>query len=247
MKICFTLDDVIRAKTKQVAMVYQKYVNNDIELDQLDFTKNDMCETLGIENEDDYRKFLYEDYGFQVFSEAPVTTKALDRNFNLWLLDLEDMEDIPEVSIASTYEYNQSIGFTCFFLSRIANKVREIYFPKSNNELWDKGDVVVTADPNALMVKPDGKVSVKINTDYNKDCPSDLSYDSLQDLLDVLSFGPVHCSGGVFLVRAGHSQPGRHAAAEYGGISVLSYDGGSSCPSNPLAALAVLCTRLSCR
>lgn len=183
MKICFTLDDVIRAKTVQIGKIYKRNINGDIDLDALDFSTNDYQEIFSFKTKADWQKFLYSDYAYEIFGEAPVTTKGVDKEFNLWLIGLQDIDDDIEVSLANPFEFNASIGFTCFFLSKIATRVRELYFPMNSSEIWDKCDVLVTADPKLIEEKPEGKICVKINMPYNKDLEADYSFDSLSDAL----------------------------------------------------------------
>ena len=183
MKICFTLDDVIRAKTVQIGKIYKRNVNGNIDLDALDFSTNDYQEIFSFKTKADWQKFLYSDYVYEIFGEAPVTTKGVDKEFNLWLIGLQDIDEEIEVSLANPFEFNASIGFTCFFLSKIASRVREMYFPVDSSEIWNKCDVLVTADPKLIEEKPEGKICVKINMPYNKDLEADYSFDSLSDAL----------------------------------------------------------------
>lgn len=183
MKICFTLDDVIRAKTVQIGKIYKRNINGDIDLDALDFSTNDYQEIFSFKTKADWQKFLYSDYAYEIFGEAPVTTKGVDKEFNLWLIGLQDIDEEIEVSLANPFEFNASIGFTCFFLSKIASRVRELYFPVDSSEIWDKCDVLVTADPKLIEEKPEGKICVKISMPYNKDLEADYSFDSLSDAL----------------------------------------------------------------
>jgi len=186
MKICITLDDVLRAKTKQFGKIYKKGINNEVDLDSLDFSTNDLANIFNMTKKE-YNKFLYEDYSFEIFAEAPVMEKMLDKKLNLWHIKLNDEENI-ELMLANTKEFNTSIGYTCFFLSQIATRVREIYFPKNSTELWDKCDILITADPDLLDNAPVWLTTVKIETNYNKDCPSSKSYESLSKLLDDADF-----------------------------------------------------------
>ena len=195
MKICFTLDDVIRAKTIKIGETYKKYINPDINLDGLDLSTNDYCKIFGFKNEDEYEKFLYEDYAFDIFAHANVTKKSIDKEMILWHLNLQDYDcgdEKIELMIANPFEFNTSIGFTCFFLSKIATRIREFYFPADSLSIWDKCDVLVTADPRLINAKPEGKKCIKIEMPYNKDCEADITYSNLSeafnnnDMLDKL-------------------------------------------------------------
>lgn len=187
MRVCFTLDDVLRAKTRQFGKIYKKaFKADDDYLDSRDFTTNDLSTVFDFESRDKYNEFLYKDYPFEIFAEAPVMERMLDKRFNLWLLKAADDKNGTkmEFSISNPYEFNTSIGFTCFFLSQVATRIREFYFPVNSSDIWERCDVLVTADPKLLKEKPEGKLSIKINAPYNKDIDADIVYDSLSDLIN---------------------------------------------------------------
>lgn len=187
MKICFTLDDVIRAKTRQFGKILAK--SRGLEEDayaDIEITTNNLGKVFEFDSTTDYQEFLYKDYPFEVFAEAPVMERMLDKRFNLWTLDIENKEGCEDIEfmLANPFEFNASIGYTCFFLSQIATRIREFYFPKNSSDIWNKCDVLVTADPKLLAEKPEGKKSVKIEAPYNKDSEADLTYESLSKLIE---------------------------------------------------------------
>lgn len=187
MTICFTIDDVIRAKTAQIGNVYRKYIDNSVDMHALYEKDADFCEILFDGDEKEYKKFLYEDYPFEIFAEAKTTTSAVDKKFILWHMRLVEDEDIDaeiNVMLANPNEFNASIGNTCFFLSKIATRVRDFYFPLDSNSIWDKCDVLVTSDKNLLLNKPQDKISVKIEMPYNDNVDSDISYSCLEELIE---------------------------------------------------------------
>ncbi len=92
--------------------------------------------------------------------------------------------DDVEIILANPYEFNTSIGFTCFFLSQIATRVREFHFPKNSSDIWDKCDVLVTADPKLLAEKPEGKTAIEINMPYHEQLPADYSFAGFGAFLD---------------------------------------------------------------
>ena len=186
MKLCLTLDDVLRNKTVQLGKIYKKYINPDIDLETLDFSTNNYEDIFGFNSKKEFNKFLYEDYVFEVFGEATACEKTLDKKLNLWLLEQENNDDLEnklEVCISNPREFNASIGYTYFFLSKMATRIREVFFPIDSLEIWNKCDVLITADPVLLTNKPEGKTSIKIENDYNTNYESDYSYPSLADFL----------------------------------------------------------------
>lgn len=184
MRICITLDDVLRAKTEQICKIYKKKVNPEIELEKLDLSNDNLQEVLGFKNKEEYNKFLYEDYSFEVFAEASTCEKTIDKQLNLWHIDLSGEHDDVELILSNPFEFNQSIGYTYFFLSKIATRIREVNFPSDSSKIWDLCDVLITANNKLLNEKPDGKKSIKISTDYNKDTESDFTYNGLSEFLN---------------------------------------------------------------
>ena len=186
--ICITLDDVIRAKTKQFGKIFKKAgINPDLDIDSLTLETNQLKNEFQFKDAKEFKKFLYDDYPFEIFAEAGTVTKSLSNKLNLWLIKLsneEELEDKFKVILANPYEFNTSIGYTYFFLSQIATRVREVFLPADSSEIWDRCDILITADPKLLDEKPVGKTSIKIDTTYNKKCEADYSYEKLEDFLE---------------------------------------------------------------
>lgn len=189
MKICITLDDVLRAKTRQFGKIYKKAFGVDDEfLESRDFSTNDLCQVFGFESREKFNDFLYKDYPFEIFAEALPMERMLDKNFNLWTLKVCDENPGVDFMLANPFEFNTSIGFTCFFLSQIATRIREFCFPKDSSEIWKKCDILITAEPKLLKEKPEGKVVVKIEAPYNKDLDADMTYENLSSLMSDENF-----------------------------------------------------------
>ena len=68
-------------------------------------------------------------------------------------------------------------------MSKIGTKIREVYFPVDSFTIWDKCDVLITANPNLISNKPLNKKVVKIKTEYNNEVDADYSFNSLSDFL----------------------------------------------------------------
>lgn len=187
MKICITLDDVIRAKTTQIGKIYQKYINKDIDLDALDFSSGNYADIFGFGGKNEYDDFLYNLYSYEIFAEASTTERLIDKTLNLWHMNVNEYDDEDEhidVMLANTMEFNNSIGYTYFFLSKIATRIREIYLPSNSLDIWDKCDVLITADNKLLDNKPEDKIAIKIEMSYNKECSADYTYEKLSAFLE---------------------------------------------------------------
>ena len=167
LTIGITLDDVLRAKTAQIGKIYKKYIDSNINLEKLDFSTDNYTKIFNFKSKTDFIKFLYEDYVFEIFGEAGMVEKTLDKELNLWHIALNDDDEIDEevkLILTNSREFNASIGYTYFFLSKMGTRIREVYLPEDYMTIWDKCDVLITADKKLLSKKPDNKISVKIDT-----------------------------------------------------------------------------------
>ena len=188
MKICITLDDVLREKTKEIIKVYKKFVDHELDPSTVDISTGDLAKALGFETTKQWQRFLYEDYPFEIFGKALTPETGFAGAFNNWTLWSQDeeftgLDEGVEFMLANPMEFNQSIGCTYFFLSKLATRIREVYLPMDSSTIWDKCDVLITADKKLLANVPEGKIAVKIKTEYNKEEKSDLEYDSMKSLI----------------------------------------------------------------
>lgn len=194
MVIAIDINDVIRDYTRQFIKYYQKVIDPSFEIeydDVTDFNFLNVFPFVDNNGESDtnlYNQFKYEDCAFELFGRADVMERKLPSEFNLWTqntLRNFDEEKIPNILIVSPFEMGLSIQSTLAFLSRIGMKAREYYFPVNSNSIWDKCDILITANPNMITNKPDGKYVFKINTPYNKDAEAltEYTFDSLCDII----------------------------------------------------------------
>ena len=117
-------------------------------------------------------QFVYEDYPYELFGCAKTMEKNLARDLNKLLYDITNIEDEQyEIKLFGLDEAGLSLQSTYFFASRYGLRVREMFFPESKHEVFDKCDVVVCADERLLVSDdiPEGKKVVVINRPFNKD------------------------------------------------------------------------------
>jgi len=182
MKIAIDLNDVIRDYSRNFVKYFKKGINHAFDEDDVDFYTNDMQILLPFKSEEQYRRFVYEDYPFELYGKCPAVEKNLPRDLNKWIEFTLPEEDV-EVMFVSPMECDLTIQSTFSFLAKIGSRVREVYFPIDSATVWDKCDVLITANPRFFASKTDGKLIVKINKEYNKDCVADKEYDSLNQII----------------------------------------------------------------
>lgn len=184
MKIAIDLNDVYRAFTTQVGKYYKKEIDRSFDIENVDVWSNDLSNVFPFESRKKYLQFLYDDFPFEIFGSAQQSEKNLTIRLNEWVSELEDLDEEPSTCFVSTKEYGKSIGATYYFLGKYAPMIREAYMLLNEGDVWDKCDVLVTANPNILSNIPEGKVCVKINTSYNNEIESEFNYDSLMLFLN---------------------------------------------------------------
>lgn len=186
MKIAIDLNDVLRDYTANFGEYFKKGYDQDINLDELEITTNDLSQVFPFKSRYDYEHFVYEDYAWELFAKCPSCNTGLGAAFSNWItktITNIDTEDPIEVIIVSPMEYGITIPATYWFISKLGCRAREIYLPVDSSTIWDKCDVLITANPTLLENKPEGKKSIKINADYNTNSPSDYTFNNMLDFL----------------------------------------------------------------
>lgn len=186
MKIAIDLNDVVRDFSNNFVRYYIEGYDHKFDLSDFEFWSNDLSAVFPFKSKASYHNFVYNDYAFELFGKCGVCTRKLESELNDWtektLKDIDTEEPI-DVMFVSPMEYGLSIGNTYFFLSKLGTKIRETYFPTDSITIWDKCDVLITANPMLLENKPEGKVSVKIKSEYNKECKADYTFKDLSTFL----------------------------------------------------------------
>lgn len=186
MKIAIDLNDVIRDYSNNFIKYYIEGYNHNFDLDDFELWSNKLNMVFPFNSDSSYNNFVYNDYAFELFGKCGTCSRNLEAELNNWaemeLKKLDINEDI-ELMFVSPMEYGLSIGNTYFFLSKIGTKIREVYFPKDSSTIWDKCDVLITANPDLLDIKPENKKSIKIKTEYNSESEADFTYASLSSFL----------------------------------------------------------------
>lgn len=186
MNIAIDINDVIRDNMFQFRQIYQKYINPtfDIELDEV--TSFNQAEVYPFVSTEEIFNFKYVDYPFELFGRAEVTDKMLPYALNDYmektLRDLDE-DNVPSVIFFSPFEMGLSIQATFSFLSSKTLRPRELYFPKDSMTIYDRADIVITAQPSLIENCPEGKYVIKINKPYNKDIDTKYSFNSLMDVI----------------------------------------------------------------
>ena len=187
MKLAIDLNDVIRDYSRNFVKYFKKGVNNSIDEENIDFYTNDMSVLLPFSSDEQFRRFVYENYPFELYGKCPPVDVNLPRDLNEWI-EFDLLDENIEVMFVSPMESDLTIQSTFAFLAKIGSRVREIYFPIDSSTVWDKCDVLITANPRFFNNKKDNKKIIKINKEYNKDYDSNMEYNSLYEIIKDKNF-----------------------------------------------------------
>ena len=180
--IAVEISDVLRDNLSQLEYTYNKYINNIIDLSKNPVTSPNLIESFPMPSIDELNKFMYEEAALEIFGHADERENNLINKFNLFIMDMTDLYG-HEVIITSR-EVMTAIPATLFFLSKTRCQCETIKFSKTYEEQWNNVDILITANPEVLKCKPEGKVAIKVNTTYNKDSQSDYQISTLFDIIN---------------------------------------------------------------
>lgn len=187
MRLAIELNDVIRDYTSAFKTYYKKSVDPYFDIEDDKITSLEYDEVFPFKSTDDYMKFRFIDYPFELNGRAEAMGKMLPYKLTYWLQNgLRDMDEeyVPDVLFVGMNESPLTIQATYFFLSKIQSRVRQVFFPTSYDELWDKCDMLITANPHLIENAPEDKIVIKIEAPYNKEIACKYSFKSLSELID---------------------------------------------------------------
>jgi hypothetical protein len=203
MRITIDVNGVLRDTIGKFTRVYESYlIENNLEIGENNLvvtaeTDNFVYEITGpvtsltltdffkFKNEEEYLKFIYEEFPMQIFGHAGSSENNTFNLLNDFYIEQRDQNDI----IIISEEVGKAKPATLFFLSKFGCLIEKIrfYSKSTKDSIWDDIDILLTANPDLLLNYPTGKTLIKFETDYNKqvDCP--LTIKSLEDFLPLIT------------------------------------------------------------
>lgn len=187
MKIAIDINDVLRDFTTQFKNYYIKAIDPSFEINDEDINSFDLSEIFPFKNDKEYHMFRYVDYAFELYGRAEPMDKMLPYRFNDWTqktLKSLDKDKIPDIMLVSPFEIGKTIQSTYSFLSKISSSIREVYFPVDSSTIWDRCDILITANPKLIGEVPVGKNVIKIETPYNTSVNTKYTFKSMMDIIN---------------------------------------------------------------
>ena len=161
-------------------------INENVDVNNFEYkilspvTSLDLSSHFSFPSKDELYSFMYEEYTMELFGHAPSTEMISFNILNDIYYNLRDTYDLMIVSD----EIGRSKPSSLFFLSKFGCLLEKVFFYSeiTKKNMLDEVDILLTANPDLLLNKPDNKIVIKFITDYNKDIESDYEISSLSDL-----------------------------------------------------------------
>ena len=144
------------------------------DVDSLDLTKHFL-----FQNKEELYSFMYEEYTMELFGHASSTEMNTFNTLNELYYELRDVFELLIVSD----EIGKSKPASLFFLSKFGCLLEKIVFYSeiTKKEMWDQVDILITANPDLILNKPEDKTVIKFVRDYNKTIECELEISTLSD------------------------------------------------------------------
>lgn len=185
-RIAIDLNDVVRDYSGQFLNCYQKLINPRFEIKDEEITSFDFSEIFPFNGKTSYNEFKYSDAAFELHARAEMTDNRLQGVLSDWtenILTNLDVDEDPEVFYFSPFELGPTIQSTLSFLAAHGIRAREYYFPVNSMTIYDKCDILITANPKLIENCPEGKTVIRIERPYNKEMEAEYSFPNLFDAI----------------------------------------------------------------
>lgn len=139
------------------------------------------AETKTISAREVFKKFLYEDFLFEIYGSAPMMYKGLDKDLHKFYVKYSKQFDIRIVSKENYFTIPPSL----FFVSKVMPRFKHYHFVETNKEMWNCVDILITTDPELLTNVPNQKKVIKVSRPYNEKLKTKSKLEILQ-ILDLV-------------------------------------------------------------
>mgnify|MGYP007019745262 FL=1 len=149
-----------------------------------DVTSLNLSNHYTFKSNEELFSFSYEEYAMELFGHAPSTEMTTFNMLNEIYFEFRDNNELLVVSS----EIGKSKPSTLFFLSKFGCLIEKVLFfsDVTKNNMWKEVDILLTANPDLLLEKPQGKIVIKYNTNYNKQIESEYEISSLSEFSGIL-------------------------------------------------------------
>lgn len=186
MVIGIELNHVLRDINKQILKYYQKDFKRTLDIEKINSNSDEeVWNNVKFDSKKQLNEFLYMDYAFEIFGSAPTCQKNLGGKFVQWVEDSEDFDGEPiDFIMFSRNDDALTIQSGYFFLSKIGCRVRRAIFARSDEELFDKMDAVISADTELIRKFPETTKKVLITREGSVDMDGVMKYGTMTELME---------------------------------------------------------------
>jgi hypothetical protein len=175
-----SLNEVLRDQNGQFIYTYEKYIQKT-DIKESEVTSTNFMDFFPFDSIDEYNKFMYLEAPLEIFGHADLVSDGIMTHLNNFIMDTKD--DGEHEIVITSKEVNRSIPATFFFLSKTGCRIENINFVQDAADEWKNVDILITANPDALKNKPNGKISVKVKAPYNQNIIGDYEIDTILDFI----------------------------------------------------------------
>lgn len=173
----FNLDSVLRNTIERVFNFYtNEHPSSTLKVEDINI--GDIRASLGL-SEKKYTEFL-EDYILEIFGSAKDQYRNSNKDFNNLVYYLNEKGH--EVVIIQE-ETGKIKSATLYFISDRCLDISAVYFVKDNGSIWNKCDVLITANPKHL-INAEKKV-IKVNRPCNSEILTEFVVNEIKDIFNL--------------------------------------------------------------
>lgn len=181
----FALDGVLRNISRSLDSVYKKcFPNRPVKLPVSPFN---ILDSYHFESQEEFAEFLTAEAP-TVFGRAEETYHGIVHDFNKVCTILKANGYKP---VLISKEVGKTKPGTLFFLSFTGCEIENIKFVSKLEEFWDGVDILVTANPEVIALRPDSKRAIKVHRAYNRDVKHIRRINNIKDLPKLLNISEV--------------------------------------------------------
>lgn len=185
MKIIgITLDEVLRDFLGHLSYAVAKIREEDeYVVTEGEVTEFDLVRFFKFNSKEEMYNLFYKEASLEIFGHPDQLHANVMSKLNVLYMDLIDDEEDVEFVIMSR-EVGRAVPATMFFLSKTECEIPNFKFFAQYEDMWKHADLIITATPDVLTCKPEGKVAVKVKASYNTDVPADHTIESIMEFID---------------------------------------------------------------
>jgi len=191
-QVYINITGVLRDTFAKAASEYRKYyIESDSEEEEefeydmvLPVNTNNLSNHFKFQDEDELKYFFFIEFAMEIFGHSAPTYMGAFKDLTDLLKEKKDWE----ITIVSD-ELGKGKAASLFFMSKNSSYVDNYKFYKKDNieSMWENCDIWITTDCDVLEHKPNDKISIKVETEYNTDYESNYSVETLSSVKEIES------------------------------------------------------------